>query len=152
MPRGFWGSNALLLSAMASTWLVEEIGSSCAEQLLWARAPLHPSRPGLFLICVLKESSLCTLMKFVELEAECPLVAEQWKGSIAFPHHLLKVSCRAEVSGKEGGGKKSDVGSRGGCACGVLPSMGGGVGAAALCGAWLDSCISEVSALILGGR
>ena len=38
-----------------------------------------------------KESSLCTLMKFVELEAECPLVAEQWKGSIAFPRDLLKV-------------------------------------------------------------
>lgn len=38
-----------------------------------------------------KESALCTLMKFVELEAECPLVAEKWKGSFAFPRDLLKV-------------------------------------------------------------
>lgn len=48
-------------------------------------------------------------MKFVELEAECPLVAEQWKGSIAFPRDLLKVSCRthgAEASGKERGWRR----------------------------------------------
>lgn len=92
---------------------------------------------GLFLICVLKESSLCTLMKFVEVEAEYPLVTEQWKGSIAFPRHLLKVSrrtCRAEVSGKEIGVEKSDVGSSGGNICRVLPLMGGGVGAAACVG------------------
>lgn len=93
-------------------------------------------------------------MKFVEVEAEYPLVTEQWKGSIAFPRHLLKVSrrtCRAEVSGEEIGVEKSDVGSSGGNVCRVVV-VGGGVGAAALCGAWLDSCISEASALIFGGR
>uniref|UniRef100_A0A8B9CFI4 Nucleolar complex associated 4 homolog n=1 Tax=Anser brachyrhynchus TaxID=132585 RepID=A0A8B9CFI4_9AVES len=38
-----------------------------------------------------KELSLCTLMKFVELEAEYPLVKVEWKGSFTFPRELLKV-------------------------------------------------------------
>lgn len=94
-------------------------------------------------------------MKFVELEAECPLVAEQWKGSIAFPRHLLKVSCRtrgAEASGKERGVEKRDVGPRGGSACRVLPLMGWWCGSSCLVrGLAGFLCVSEVSALILGG-
>ncbi|KFV76842.1 Nucleolar complex protein 4, partial [Struthio camelus australis] len=38
-----------------------------------------------------KELSLCTLMKFVELEAEHPLIKEEWKGGFTFPRELLKV-------------------------------------------------------------
>ncbi|XP_035196750.1 nucleolar complex protein 4 homolog [Oxyura jamaicensis] len=38
-----------------------------------------------------KELSLCTLMKFVELEAEYPLVKVEWKGSFTFPRELIKV-------------------------------------------------------------
>lgn len=49
-----------------------------------------------FFSSFLKELSLCTLMKFVELEAEYPLVKVEWKGSFTFPRELLKVSCRTE--------------------------------------------------------
>lgn len=45
---------------------------------------------------VLKELALCTLMKFVELEAQYPLIKVEWKGKLTFPCELLKVSCRAE--------------------------------------------------------
>uniref|UniRef100_A0A663MDV1 Nucleolar complex associated 4 homolog n=1 Tax=Athene cunicularia TaxID=194338 RepID=A0A663MDV1_ATHCN len=38
-----------------------------------------------------KELSLCTLMKFVELEARYPLIKVEWKGSLTFPRELLKV-------------------------------------------------------------
>ncbi|KFP26004.1 Nucleolar complex protein 4, partial [Colius striatus] len=38
-----------------------------------------------------KESALCTLMKFVELEAKYPLIKAEWKGSLTFPRELLKV-------------------------------------------------------------
>uniref|UniRef100_A0A8B9F5X8 CCAAT-binding factor domain-containing protein n=1 Tax=Amazona collaria TaxID=241587 RepID=A0A8B9F5X8_9PSIT len=38
-----------------------------------------------------KELSLCTLMKFVELEARYPLIKVEWKGSLTFPRDLLKV-------------------------------------------------------------
>ncbi|PKU36487.1 hypothetical protein llap_13207 [Limosa lapponica baueri] len=38
-----------------------------------------------------KESSLCTLMKFVELEARYPLIKVEWKGTLTFPCELLKV-------------------------------------------------------------
>ncbi|XP_025914635.1 nucleolar complex protein 4 homolog isoform X2 [Apteryx rowi] len=38
-----------------------------------------------------KELSLCTLMKFVELEAEHPLVEAEWKGGFTFPRELLKI-------------------------------------------------------------
>ncbi|KFP16794.1 Nucleolar complex protein 4, partial [Egretta garzetta] len=38
-----------------------------------------------------KELSLCTLMKFVELEAQYPLIKVEWKGSLTFPRELLKV-------------------------------------------------------------
>uniref|UniRef100_A0A8C3XPN6 Nucleolar complex associated 4 homolog n=1 Tax=Chelydra serpentina TaxID=8475 RepID=A0A8C3XPN6_CHESE len=39
-----------------------------------------------------KELSLTTLMKFVELEGKYPLVKAEWKGSFSFPRELLKVS------------------------------------------------------------
>uniref|UniRef100_A0A452I4H2 CCAAT-binding factor domain-containing protein n=1 Tax=Gopherus agassizii TaxID=38772 RepID=A0A452I4H2_9SAUR len=39
-----------------------------------------------------KELSLVTLMKFVELEGKYPLVKAEWKGSFRFPRELLKVS------------------------------------------------------------
>ncbi|KAM6377900.1 nucleolar complex protein 4 homolog isoform 1-T1 [Pluvialis apricaria] len=38
-----------------------------------------------------KELSLCTLMKFVELEAQYPLIKVEWKGTLTFPRELLKV-------------------------------------------------------------
>ncbi|KAK2537762.1 Noc4l [Columba livia] len=38
-----------------------------------------------------KELALCTLMKFVELEAKYPLIKAEWKGSLTFPRELLKV-------------------------------------------------------------
>ncbi|XP_019394536.1 PREDICTED: nucleolar complex protein 4 homolog [Crocodylus porosus] len=38
-----------------------------------------------------KEMSLCTLMKFVEVEGEHPLVKAEWKGSFIFPRELLKL-------------------------------------------------------------
>ncbi|XP_065707811.1 nucleolar complex protein 4 homolog isoform X1 [Patagioenas fasciata] len=38
-----------------------------------------------------KEMALCTLMKFVELEAKHPLIKPEWKGSLTFPRKLLKV-------------------------------------------------------------
>ncbi|KAM6403810.1 nucleolar complex protein 4 homolog [Rhynochetos jubatus] len=38
-----------------------------------------------------KELSLCTLMKFVELEAQHPLIKVEWKGTLTFPRELLKV-------------------------------------------------------------
>ncbi|XP_053938638.1 nucleolar complex protein 4 homolog isoform X1 [Cuculus canorus] len=38
-----------------------------------------------------KEMSLCTLMNFVELEAQYPLVEVEWKGTVTFPRELLKV-------------------------------------------------------------
>lgn len=44
----------------------------------------------------LKELALCTLMKFVELEAKYPLVKAEWKGSLTFPRELLKVSGKAQ--------------------------------------------------------
>lgn len=46
----------------------------------------------------LKELALCTLMKFVELEAQYPLIKIEWKGTLTFPCDLLKVSCRTEKS------------------------------------------------------
>ncbi|XP_054248634.1 nucleolar complex protein 4 homolog isoform X2 [Indicator indicator] len=38
-----------------------------------------------------KELALCTLMKFVELEARYPLIKVEWKGTLTFPRELLKV-------------------------------------------------------------
>ncbi|XP_068064845.1 nucleolar complex protein 4 homolog [Anomalospiza imberbis] len=38
-----------------------------------------------------KELALCTLMKFVELEAQYPLIKIEWKGTLTFPCDLLKV-------------------------------------------------------------
>ncbi|NXV80270.1 NOC4L protein, partial [Atlantisia rogersi] len=38
-----------------------------------------------------KEMSLSTLMKFVELEAQHPLIKVEWKGTLTFPRELLKV-------------------------------------------------------------
>uniref|UniRef100_A0A452I4G7 CCAAT-binding factor domain-containing protein n=1 Tax=Gopherus agassizii TaxID=38772 RepID=A0A452I4G7_9SAUR len=38
-----------------------------------------------------KELSLVTLMKFVELEGKYPLVKAEWKGSFRFPRELLKL-------------------------------------------------------------
>ncbi|KAM7004390.1 nucleolar complex protein 4 homolog [Passerculus sandwichensis] len=38
-----------------------------------------------------KEQALCTLMKFVELEAQYPLIKIEWKGTLTFPCDLLKV-------------------------------------------------------------
>ncbi|KAH1180577.1 hypothetical protein KIL84_009413 [Mauremys mutica] len=38
-----------------------------------------------------KELSLATLMKFVELEGKYPLVKAEWKGSFSFPRELLKL-------------------------------------------------------------
>ncbi|KAM7145036.1 nucleolar complex protein 4 homolog [Macrochelys suwanniensis] len=38
-----------------------------------------------------KELSLTTLMKFVELEGKYPLVKAEWKGSFSFPRELLKL-------------------------------------------------------------
>ncbi|XP_068886939.1 nucleolar complex protein 4 homolog isoform X2 [Aphelocoma coerulescens] len=37
-----------------------------------------------------KELALCTLMKFVELEAQYPLIKIEWKGTLTFPCDLLK--------------------------------------------------------------
>ncbi|NWR02190.1 NOC4L protein, partial [Paradoxornis webbianus] len=38
-----------------------------------------------------KELALCTLMKFVALEAQYPLIKIEWKGTLTFPCDLLKV-------------------------------------------------------------
>ncbi|KFV63344.1 Nucleolar complex protein 4, partial [Dryobates pubescens] len=38
-----------------------------------------------------KELALCTLMRFVELEARYPLIKVEWKGTLTFPRELLKV-------------------------------------------------------------
>lgn len=46
----------------------------------------------------LKELALCTLMKFVELEAQYPLIKIEWKGTLTFPCDLLKVSDKTEKS------------------------------------------------------
>ncbi|XP_048369624.1 nucleolar complex protein 4 homolog [Sphaerodactylus townsendi] len=46
-----------------------------------------------------KESSLCTLMKFVELEAKYPLVKEEW--SFNFPRELLKLVVKGLISTEE---------------------------------------------------
>nr|XP_056715508.1 nucleolar complex protein 4 homolog [Euleptes europaea] len=46
-----------------------------------------------------KESSLCTLMKFVELEAKHPLAKEEW--SFNFPRELLKLVVKGLISTEE---------------------------------------------------
>lgn len=58
---------------------------------------MHLLRWDFFLLFFFqKEASLCTLMKFVELEARYPLIKVEWKGTLTFPRELLKVRSRTE--------------------------------------------------------